>query len=151
MSENNMSEINSIEELRIYADTFGFETRSKLNEIADNIELELAKNYAKLPVDADDVPIKPDDAIGWDDGDKMEIAYMCWYGGDDWMACSGEEYDNTDNFEECVHVKRYAQFHDDAMNIATKIRDDNIGYDGVVIDCTMDVLRDGIVKAVKLK
>ena len=48
MSENNMSEINSIEELRIYADTFGFETRSKLNEIADNIELELFTKYVKL-------------------------------------------------------------------------------------------------------
>ena len=51
MSENNMSEINSIEELRIYADTFDFETRSKLNEIADNIELELFTKYVKLEGD----------------------------------------------------------------------------------------------------
>lgn len=53
----------SIEKLREFAETPPYVFREKLIELADEIEAEIERDYMRLPVDADGVPIKHGDTI----------------------------------------------------------------------------------------
>ena len=65
-----MSEIKAIDKLRVSEDAAEYQwIRSDyLNQIADEIEAEIADNYMRLPCDADGVPVKPGEQMT--DGQK---------------------------------------------------------------------------------
>ena len=66
------------------------------------------KRKVKLPTDRTGTPITIGDVLEWNDGSRMRVDVLEWYGDDFWCATDCSQDDFTDNIGAAVVVARKA-------------------------------------------
>lgn len=66
------------------------------------------KRKVKLPCDRTGAPITIGDVLEWDDGTRMRVDVLEWYGVDAWCATDCSQDDFSDNLGAAVVVARKA-------------------------------------------
>ena len=69
---------------------------------------EKPKRKVKLPLDRTGAPITIGDVLEWDDGSRMRVDILEWYGSDSWCATDCSQDDFSDNIGASVIVARKA-------------------------------------------
>ena len=64
------------------------------------------KRKVKLPLDRTGAPITIGDVLEWDDGARMRVDVLEWYGGEFWCATDCSQDDGSDNLGSSVIVAR---------------------------------------------
>ena len=62
------------------------------------------KRKIKLPTDRTGRPVQIDDVLEWDNGERLRVSVLNWYGGDAWTAEDVDADDFTDNIGMSVVV-----------------------------------------------
>ena len=66
------------------------------------------KRKVKLPTDRTGAPITIGDVLEWDDGARMRVDVLEWYGDDSWCATDCSQDDFSDNISAAIVVARKA-------------------------------------------
>ena len=69
---------------------------------------EKPKRKVKLPLDRTGAPITIGDVLEWDDGTRMRVDILEWYGGGFWCAADCGQDDFSDNIGASVIVAKKA-------------------------------------------
>lgn len=67
-----------------------------------------SKRKVKLPLDRTGAPITIGDVLEWEDGSRMCVDVLEWYGDGFWCAADLSQDDNSDNLGASVIVARKA-------------------------------------------
>lgn len=65
-----------------------------------------AKRKVKLPLDRTGAPITIGDVLEWDDGTRMRVDVLEWYGDDSWCAADCSQNESSDNIGMSLIVAR---------------------------------------------
>lgn len=101
--------------------------RGDLDHIADRIDERIEREYVKLPVDADGVPIHVGDVMWERSGHTFEVASLMAFGGsDNWLVLSDAR--NFSSFREPHDLRHHHEptVEDVLREFAEKITDSQI-------------------------
>lgn len=67
------------------------------------------KRKVKLPTDRTGRPIRIDDVLEWNDGERLRVSVLNWYGGDAWTAEDVDTGEFSDNLGAGIIVGHFGK------------------------------------------
>ena len=64
------------------------------------------KSKVKLPCDRIGTPINIGDVLEWDDGSRLHVTVLEWYGDGFWVGTDADSADESDNLQAGIIVGR---------------------------------------------